>query len=391
MFNILTIFPHPLIIHVAYLHHYPHKYYTKTMPHTPNVSSSFLQHLAHQAYAEGNLKLAFKHTQAQAELDQSYETYLDLGLLAKEISHTHAAIRAFNQAIKINPLGVEAYIEKCLIYYETDRITAALKVALLLKNLLPQHTPWALLAVLYAENNQDTLALFYAEKALQETADATSYHARALIHQQAKRFPQAERDYRVALLLNDENPDLWLNFALLYEEQELFEEALTIYTTAMEQGFVGVQLFLSRAKVHQLLGYQTAALRDCAQALSLDPHDSSVWHLYAYIMQEGGAFDAALHSYNLALKYEPDDSSIHMGKGSCLELMGQTSQAFVSFDHALQLNPLDVEIRLSIATFLKNHDRLSEALVLVQDGWLLTDDPQLKLFIAQHTPVSPPT
>lgn len=356
------------------------------MPEDPNVSSSFLQHLAEQAYTDGNFKLALKYTKAHAALQNSYEGFLDLGILAKELSQPTVAISSFNKAIKLNPLGVEAYIEKCLVYYETDHIARALQVALLLKTMMPQHAPWALLAVLYAEADQGQLALFHAEKALQETADATSYHARALIHQQAKRYPQAERDYQVALTLNDDNPDLWLNYALLYEEQELFEEALAIYTQAMEQGFVGVQLYFSRAKLHQLLGNQAEALKDCSQALSLDPHDGGVWHLYAYIMQENGSFDAALHSYDLALKYEPGDSSIHLGKGSCFELMGKIPEALASFNKAIQLNPLDVELRLTIAAFLKKHNRLPEALALAQDGWLLTDDPQLKLFMTQNNP-----
>ncbi len=357
------------------------------MPHVPNISSSLLQHLAHQSYAAGDLKLAFKQTKAQAVLDNSYETYLDLGLLAKEINRPQAAIRAFNKAIKLNPIGVEAYIEKCLVYYETDQIDEALKGALLLQKLMPEHTPWALLAVLYAENDQGTLALFHAEKALQETSDATSYHARALIHQQANRYAKAESDYRTALTLNDENPDLWLNFALLYEEQELFEEALALYTAAMDQGFVGVQLYFSRAKLHQLLGDQIAALRDCSQALALDPTDGGVWHLYAYIMQENGSLEAALHSYNIALRYEPSDSSIHIGKASCLELMGQITEALLCFNLAVQLSPLDVEIRLTVMTFLEHNGRLPEAMALAQDGWLLTNDHKFKVFMIANTPL----
>ncbi|MBK8726285.1 MAG: tetratricopeptide repeat protein [Holophagaceae bacterium] len=170
-------------------------------------------------------------------------------------------------------------------------------------------------------------------------ADLEALLQHALVHHQARRWPEAEAGYRAVLAEDPEEPNAWNLLGVVTLEQHQAEAAVPLIEKA-------IALYPEGAAFHVNLGN---ALRRSARwpeadaayrrALALDPKlvDASV--NLASLLNDQGRFAEAVDLLEAALPFAQDNATLALHMATALRSVGllREGQAFV--EHALRLKP----------------------------------------------------
>ena len=138
----------------------------------------------------------------------------------------------------------------------------------------------------------------------------------------ALRARKLERDHRILGAELNERPDdpfVLFNLGAIAVERQEWREALGYLSRSLARSApsdsITRKLLALIARVHQMLGDSRAALRVCAEGLSLDPDDAELWFRKAVVhRQRGEPADAeACWRRILGLKRPDHFASLDMG------------------------------------------------------------------------------
>jgi protein O-mannosyl-transferase len=213
------------------------------------------------------------------------------------------AMSDFNEAIKIRPDYIEAFINRGIIYYEAGRLTEAL-----------------------SDFNK---ALAINPKV------AEALYNRGNVYLKQNNFTQALWDYNKAIELDPGYAEAYTNRGSLYEKEGYFIKALSDYNKAIEIyppvgssrelnrwvnrlkiSSVGYELkgrynsyadaFYNRGCVCDRLGYLAGALSDYNTAIELNPDYADAYNNRGHIYGRQGNYIQALQDYNKAIEINPN-------------------------------------------------------------------------------------
>lgn len=111
-----------------------------------------------------------------------------------------------------------------------------------------------------------------------------------------------------------------------------------------------------------------AALRNCNQALDIDPNSGSALYKKAFILRETEKYGEALDALNKLLEQNPIHQDALKLAGITATEAGMAEQAREYFDRYMELNPGDVGVRLTIATDISNAGDPATAMHFAQEG-----------------------
>lgn len=112
-----------------------------------------------------------------------------------------------------------------------------------------------------------------AEESLSTRDKASTYVNRGIVLMSAARFDEADQDFDMALKLEQNLPDVWLNKGFLRLRQGDGRDALVLIQRAIDQGASNKALALfGRGVAHEQMGDVRAAYADLTRAHALAPH-----------------------------------------------------------------------------------------------------------------------
>lgn len=224
-----------------------------------------------------------------------------------------AAEPLYLQAIALQANHADAHHMLGLVYYQTDRIDAALAHIGQALNIAPRNLDYL--------NNL------------------------ALVQRAAAQFEAALKSFQQAILLQPKDLDVQLNLANTLLELDRFDEAANYYRRVLKAR-PDPDIRAALAHCLSMLGNQAHAAGKFSEAeacfkeaLSFNPTDAAFYYNLGNAQRELGKAADAANSYRKAIQYAPDDADAYNNLGNVQRELGQLDLAIASYERALQLNP----------------------------------------------------
>jgi tetratricopeptide (TPR) repeat protein len=246
--------------------------------------------LAVVAYQQGNCKLAAPHfAKAGALLDSQVEglhAYATCLMRLKDFDHASAVLQ---RALALNPSDARE-----------RRVLAATQ--------------------LRAARPQD--ALMTLEPLLQGNADAETLELAATAHENAHDTPQAVSLLRQAILLDPQNVNLYVDFALISASHQSNDVGINIVSEGITQQPNAPALYLARGILYAQLDKYDKAQGDFEKANELDPNQSMSVAAQGLAAMQKNDLDLALKSVQGKLAKNPNDAALLYLQGDILAQKG---------------------------------------------------------------------
>jgi protein O-GlcNAc transferase len=219
-------------------------------------------------------------------------------------------------------------------------------------------------------------------------------------HHQAGQLPEAEKNYRLALELQPDQPDALhllgvlaiqvgrhdvaaeligravrlntknsgyhANLALALQHQGRFEEALKSLDQALSLAADHVEALNSRGNVLMQLKRFTEALASYDRLIAVKPDLPEAFNNRGIVLKEMDRPEDALSSYDRALALRPDYAEALHNRGNALQRLDRLDEALENFDRALALKPDYADALHNRGRVLQQLGRLDDALASYQ-------------------------
>ncbi len=153
----------------------------------------------------------------------------------------------------------------------------------------------------------------------------------------------------------------WFNIGRNYVHEGLWLEATQAFYRALDANPANKDARLGLVHAYGRLGEATAALREAAKALALDPHDGRLRLTHARLLLGRGEPAAALEDAHRALRDGADPFDGWMSVGECYEALATATEAMDAYRHALRIDPSHFRARFALARILATRGELDEA------------------------------
>ncbi|XP_040528610.1 tetratricopeptide repeat protein 6 isoform X1 [Gallus gallus] len=244
-----------------------------------------------------------------------------IGTCHYRLNEFEEAVRSFNQALRLEPISVEAYIGRGNSYMKHGQeagLEQAQKDFLKAIHLNPMCTKARIclgynlraLGKLRSAWNQLTVVI-----AIDSKCD-TAYEGRALISLQMGEIFSALQDINAALKLTTTAP-----------------------------------LLTNRGVINQLMGHLSCAMKDYQQAISVDPNYALAYFSAANIYFHNRQFSQAYCYYSEVLKLEPRNESAIMNRAVTNTILKNFEEAKEDFEKAVCLCPFSAAVYFNRANF----------------------------------------
>lgn len=110
------------------------------------------------------------------------------------------------------------------------------------------------------------------------------------------------------------------------------------------------------------------ALRNCNQALEVNPENSRAHFLRGNIYREQGEWEKAREDYRVVVEQQPSNTDALQSLAYVNAQLENMDRATELYREYLTFNPNDEDVRLSVAYNLANSGATGEAMQIVQDG-----------------------
>jgi tetratricopeptide (TPR) repeat protein len=234
--------------------------------------------LAVVAYQQGNCKLATVHfEQALALFDSQVEglhAYATCLMRLKDFDH---AAKILQRALALNP---------------NDARERKVLAAIQLRTAQPQ------------------TALATLEPLLHANPDAQTLELAATAHENAHDTPQAVSLLRQAILMDPQNVDLYVDFALISAAHQSNDVGINVVGDGIAQLPNAASLYLARGVLYAQLDKYDKAQADFERANDLDPNQSMSTAAQGLAAMQKNDLDRALQSVEEKLANNPNDPAL---------------------------------------------------------------------------------
>lgn len=271
--------------------------------------SNVLQHETPDGYT-------LLYTRAAEHLDPTNtEAILASGRLLDRLQRYDLANETYSRIPQDDPGFVEAELGRVDVLRRAERFDAAAEVALNLSRLHPEiPAVHAKLGDTYRNlERYDDAAEAYSE-AIDLFGDADTarwivYYTRAIAYHQIDLWPEAEADFRAALEINPDQPQVlnYLGYSLV-ERNEKLDEAMTMIEKAVAAQPDNGAIVDSLGWVLFQLGRYEESVGFMERAASLEAVDPIVTDHLGDAYWAVGREIEAVFQWNRALSFEPDDA-----------------------------------------------------------------------------------
>ncbi len=138
--------------------------------------------------------------------------------------------------------------------------------------------PYRNRAQYYRENGQTELALADYERSIALKQDPDVVNSRARLYFNLQNWPKALEDYDLAIQLDPNVGEYWINRGAVYAMLGNFQQAEQDMTQGITLDPDFLNGYKNRSLVYQRLGKNAEALRDIEQYLAINPYDHALWY-----------------------------------------------------------------------------------------------------------------
>jgi tetratricopeptide (TPR) repeat protein len=157
----------------------------------------------------------------------------------------------------------------------------------------------------------------------------------------AGNVPGAIEEFRLALLLDPANVNIYNSLGVCYGLQGSFEKALEAFTSASQLDPAEVMSIYNAGLVHMLSGRQDQALARFLEALRISGDVFEILFQTGRLYLEMGDFENARRYLEKAADRQPSAGSVYRYLGDCYSAGAMPGEAAAAYRKAIKLNPND--------------------------------------------------
>jgi len=267
---------------------------------------------------------------------KSKEQWLDHALAYQKAKQFAKAIVAIDNAIRLDPTYVEAYMCKGDAFYNLGR-------------------------------HQEALAAF--EQAIKHNPkDKFAHNHRGNALYELGLYEEALVAYERAIRLDPNFAEAYFNKGNVLDDLEHYEEALAAYEQAIRLDPNDADFYNNMGHVLNEVGRNEEALAACEQAIHLDPNDAVTQNTYGDVLCELGFYEEALAAYDQCIRLNPNNATVHNDRGYALNKLGHYEEALVACEQAISLDTDNVDAYYNKGLVLHKLKRYHEALETLDEA-----------------------
>ena len=170
-------------------------------------------------------------------------------------------------------------------------------------------------------------------------------------------------EYEEALTLDPDNPFIYYNLAVAYQDMNLFEDkAIPLYmkTIELQPGYDNAHynLAVSYLKTNRL----EDAMVEYKKTLEINPNYAPVYVDYGMIQLREKNFDDAMKHYGKALEIDPNNIEAYYQKGIVYAFQENWDEALKMNRKALEIDPKHINSQFNIAVVYHKRGELKRAI-----------------------------
>jgi predicted TPR repeat methyltransferase len=175
------------------------------------------------------------------------------------------------------------------------------------------------------------------------TARALDRRGRQLL--QENRLPEAMQSFRLATMVEPNNPVCWMNYGVLLERTNALTDAIEALEHSLalsaRQPDTWLVLGLTRAK----LGAVEAAEAAYHRVLELDPNSAIAWQCLGLLKEGIRRYDEAIDCFQTCLARGGASAALWANLGKLLQQTGRVSDSALAYAEAVRLDGSNAKFR----------------------------------------------
>ena len=163
-------------------------------------------------------------------------------------------------------------------------------------------------------------------------------------------------------MASSDSPEVTLEKANILKDRGKFDDAVPVYTKAIESFSDRPDVYFSRGDCYFNLQLPEKALADYTKCLELDPDFSDAINEKGVVLAQMGQFELAAEQFSLLINKLPDNVLALRNRGLCLHDLGNYEEALRDYEKAIELNDKDPETWFQKGNVLRKQKQLEQAI-----------------------------
>ena len=259
-------------------------------------------------YGQGKYDEAIKAYGEAIKLDPNYkEAFYNKGLALAALDKRNEAIQAYNEAIKLDPNYKEAFFNRGL--------------------------------ALAALNKRDEAIQAYDEAIKLDPNYKEAFFNRGLAFAALNNYDEAIKAYDEAIKLDPNYKEAFYNKGLALAALHKRNEAIQAYNEAIKLDPNYKEAFFNRGLAFAALNNYDEAIKAYDEAIKLDPNYKEAFYNKGLALATLDKRNEAIQAYDEAIKLDPNYKEAFYNKGLALDALDNCSEAIEAYDEAIKLDP----------------------------------------------------
>jgi tetratricopeptide (TPR) repeat protein len=288
------------------------------------------------------------HTEDTNESTKTATAYCADGEGALKRGEYTQAVRAYTQALKLDPDLVTAYKNRARAHLGKGDHEKALADFTEVIRFAPQDPEGYVVRGTAHRERGD------ADKAIGDFTRATTlglrsaavYIERGRAYAEKGVFDLAVADFGEALRVDPNAVEVYLYRGQVHESMKEHDRALADFSEAIRVDPTQGRFFNARGLAHHRKGESDLALADLIRALQLSPGLADAYHNRGQVYARKGNYEQAVDDYTQALKLGLKSGKVYYDRGLAHARLHKPGQAVADFTKAIRTNPRNPEIYL---------------------------------------------
>ncbi|HEY9691291.1 MAG TPA: tetratricopeptide repeat-containing serine protease family protein [Oculatellaceae cyanobacterium] len=251
------------------------------------------------------------------------------------------AIKAYNQALKIEPKYVLALLYKGSLLLELKRYQEAVTTYDRALQLKPDSTvAWSNrgLALDHMQKYEEAIASFDKAIKLQPNAPEV-WTGRCYALAKLQKYQEAIASCEVAIKIQPEYSDAWNNRGYVLDKVQQYDQALLSFEKAIEFAQSNAEAWANKGLALEHLQQNAEAIAAYDQAIKLQPNYAQAWYGRGNTLFNLNQYQDALASYDKAIEINKNYPEAWYGRGNALFSLNNPKDALAAYNKAISLKP----------------------------------------------------
>ncbi|XP_055496523.1 uncharacterized protein ttc6 isoform X4 [Leucoraja erinacea] len=262
------------------------------------------------------------------------------GALRRKLAQLQLAMADLNQAIKLEPMLLNAYWHRHLIYLLQMKTSEALDdLNYILKHNKNHADAYTSKGDIYRDKGDITMAIINYSQGLKCRPDADIYFRRAQLYEASNDMLMAMEDYRLAFTLNPKRTDALMKHGLYYFDTSNWPIAIKDFTAVIKDEPNNAQARDYRGQAYAKQGLFREAIVDLSVAIHLEPNNWMDFYHRACLLRKVHPFKALQDfSVSVLINNEVENLNSFLHRGILYTELNQWPAAIWDFEWVIKLD-----------------------------------------------------